>query len=75
MQTEAILNYSGYSHKILLFVLAILSQILKEDLVPGLLSLNILSFTGAEHSIVLFYNFMLATIMLDCGHSNKTQMC
>ena len=55
-------------------VLAILSQILKEGKVPGLLSLNILSFTGAEHSIVC-YNFMLATVMLDCGQSDKTQMC
>ena len=35
-------------------VLAILSQILKEDKVPGLLSLNIMSFTGAKNSTVLF---------------------
>ena len=39
---------------VLLCVLAILSQIFKEDKVPGLLSLNILSFTGAKISKVLF---------------------
>ena len=46
---------------VLLCVLAILSQIFKEDKVPGLLSLNIMSFTGAKNSKVLFYNIMLVS--------------
>ena len=70
-------NIVLHTCNILVCVLAILSQILKEDKVPGLLRLNILSFTGAKSSRVLLYNFMLAilVLVLDCGHSDKTWRC